>query len=224
MNQENTLIVYTPTIKGTSSAIEGVNPVASFKNGLPVPGAEKFDVRWNPMTKKVEVRAIPGEAYQKGFSYKMKFEFELADENKLTTGDVAVKPVQSKIKHNLPKQVPMYQGRTGVLHKEIINLAPTSPAGAKIETLGFKAEKTDKNGKITKHVNNPNDAYWYYFDKNAQQLHIWSRDGALVKPGKSTLVFSVTYEGQGTEKIKIDGVSKQAPKPVYLKIPVIVSR
>ena len=54
---------------------------------------------------------------------------------------------------------------------------------------------------------------------------LWVRDGALVKTGKATLVFSVTYEGQGWESVKIAGAPQLAPpKPIDLKIPVNVLR
>ena len=44
------------------------------------------------------------------------------------------------------------------------------------------------------------------------------------KARPNSLIFSVTYEGQGTEKVKIGGVNVQAPKPSYLKIPVTITR
>ena len=209
----NTMRSYTPTVKGTVSAITGVTAMQSSAaniDGNGNAGYEMFDVKWNPEAKKVEVRAITGAVYQKGFSYKLKFQFALEGGNTLTTGDVAIKPAQSTVKHSIPKSTTMYQSRTGVFDRQVITIKPTSPAGARVQSASFKT--------------NPGGAYWYYFDESAQQLHIWVKDGALVKTGKATLVFSVTYEGQGTVAVKTGGVTTQTIKPVDLKIPVTVVR
>jgi len=204
MNRDNTRFVYTPVIKGTTSAILDVEEAATTLNGYGM-----FDVKWNPATNKVEVRAKAGETYQRNLIYKLKFDFKLAGGNTLTTGIINIKPVHSSVKHSIPKVTLMHQSRTGEGYMQVINLAPSSPAGAKVETIYFDPSKPK---------NNPGGAYWYYFDESAQQLNIWIRDGAMVKPGKVTLIFSVTYEGQGTE-----GAAKTI-KPLNLKIPVTVAR
>jgi len=165
---------------------------------------------WNLATKKAEVRTKPGETYQKGASYKLRLEFLTSDGDTVYTGDLTVKPAQSKVKHPIPKSTLQHQSRAGVENHVKIDLKATSPAGAKIENFSIKK--------------NPNDAYWYYFDYKEQALHIWIRDGALAKPGKATLVFSAVYEGQGLENTGTKAKPKYGLKPVDLKIPVTVAR
>jgi len=214
MNQKNTMLVYTPTIKGTASAIVDVTAVGVDSG--------KFNVIWNAATQKVEVRTKPGVVYHKGAAYKLRFEFELAGSNTVTTGDITIKPAQSAVKHNLPKTLTLFQSRSTVKHYVAIDLTALTPNGARIATFGFKPEKGDKNGIIAKYVNNPDNAYWYSFDPVSQMLHIWMKDGAMVKPGKATLVFNVTYEGQGIENVGTKAVPVWGPKQIDLKIPVTI--
>jgi len=209
MDQANTMRTYSPTIKGTTSAIVDVRAVerTNLTSKSIRDGHELFEATWNPLTRKVEVRTIPGETYHRGASYGLRFEFDLGDGNKLRTGNVTIKPTTSTVKHSIPKQAQnlMYQSRTGVENSLIINLTPTTPTGARIETLRFKT--------------NPNNAFMFFFDESSQELYIWIKDSATVKPGKATLTFSATYDGQGVEAT---GANKDNPRPTDIKIPVNV--
>jgi hypothetical protein len=210
MDQGNTLRVYTPTIRNTDSKIVGVKTFPADKAGATVDDSVKFIAVWNAATGKAEVRTKPGEAWQKGASYRLKLEFTLdGGAGNVYTNDLVIKPAQSAVKHALPKNIVMNQARAGIQNHITIDMAPRTPAGAKIAELGFKPERV-----AGKYLNNPNDAYWFYFDEGAQVLHLWLKDGASVKPGKSTLTFSVTYVGQGVEK------KTGAQKPRDLKLQV----
>ena len=220
MDKGNTLRTFKPTLKGTTSEIIGVKAVSCSKpvlDSFAQKSHEMFDVSWNNVTQKVEVRAPAAiSSYQRNFSYKMRFEFTLAGGSTLTSGDVTIKPAQGKVKHAVPKSVVKHQSRTGVENHVKINLKALTPGGARINDFGFKAE-TAANLKKGKYINNPGDAYWYYFDYHKQELHLWIKDGAMVKPGKATLKFHVLYEGQGMEK-------NTTIKPIEIKIPVGVLR
>jgi len=185
VNRNNTMITYEPVIKGVTPEILSAK-VITDKDNDGSSDFEKFEAIWNPVTKRIEVRAAQGAPFELGNSYSFRFELELESGNRIKTPYVTVTPIQSKVKHTVPKQVPMYQSRTGAAYRQMVKLAPTSPAGARISSLTLKT--------------NPNDAYWYYFDTNEQLLYLWIKDSAMVKPGKSALVFSALYEGQGTGK------------------------
>ncbi|MCL1896555.1 MAG: hypothetical protein FWG03_08415 [Clostridiales bacterium] len=98
-------------------------------------------------------RALPNPsgAYKKGASYVLRLKFDIGDGNFLTSGNLTIKPAQSKVKHSLPRRT-FYQSRTGVGYKEIVDLAAVKPAGAKIVSVAFNPAKPK---------NNPGDAYWY---------------------------------------------------------------
>jgi hypothetical protein len=205
INQGNTMRSYRPVIRGTASAILPENDAV---RAIPATtGADHsglFDVRWNFETGKVEVRTKPQITYRRGAAYRLRFEFDLegGDNNKVRTGNITVRPAQSAVRHNIPRQT-MYQSRTGTVHRQTIDLTQTSPSGARVETLQLKA--------------NPNSAYWYNFDENRQQLHIWIRDGSRVRLGRYNVTFSVTYEGQGVER-------NGSPRRIDLRVPVNVLR
>ena len=80
---------------------------------------------------------------------------------------------------------------------------------------GYKYGKTRNNTELPKKHTNVSSKEIY--DPVRQELHIWLKDGAMVKPGKQTLIFSVTYEGQGVE-------SNGKPGPRDIKVPVTVLR
>jgi len=227
MNQSNTLLIYTPTIRGTASTITGVAAAPAskiFSDDRTVvrdpdgkDDYQKFDVQWNSKTEKVEIRTLEDETYRKGATYRLRLAFAMSSGDTINTADIIIKPAQSVVRHGLPKTLTMYQSRTTVLNYTAVDLMPFTPVGARIETFGFKSEKN-----AAKPVNNPGNAYWYYFDDDAQELHVWIRDGALLKPGKATLVFSVTYQGQGIENLGAKAVPPFGPKPLDIKLPVTV--
>ena len=222
VDRQNTMFVYAPTIKGTTSAILDVIDVESVdKNKKPVAGAGLFDVSWNETTNRVDVRTKPGGVYQKGKTYKLKFMFELEGGNYVTTKDVSIKPTQSAVKLSVPKNTTLYQSREEAANGAAIDLSPVKPVGAKIVSIEFKEEKTNKL------ANNPNNAFWYNFDYNKQELRIWVKEGTFAKAGKANLLFSVVYEGQGIEAYKtVNGkaisIADARPKPIDVKIPITV--
>lgn len=208
VDRKNTKITYVPSVKGTESAITGVGLEANAKN--PNDGYKKFDVTLDGSGKAI-ITAKPDETYIKGASYKMRLKFTLESGDAVSTGDLSVKPAQSAVKHKLPKSLTIFQSRTAANFSncETIDLAPQTPDSAKIASLTFPA-------------GNPNNAYWYYFDENAQQLKIWLKDVSLVKPGKSSLTFGAIYEGQGVENTGTKANPVYIQKPVLLKLPVTV--
>jgi hypothetical protein len=203
-DRENTLISYAPIISGTASRIRSVSAVPARGDYPDYTGL--FDVRWNAVTGRVVVRAKPGETYERDAVYRIRFEFSLEGGNSLTTGNIAIRPEQSAVRHNIPRQT-MYHSRTGTQHREIIDLTPVSPLGARVATMDFKT--------------NPNGAYWFHFDEENQQLHVWIRDNSRLMMGRYNLVFSVTYEGQGVER---SGAREGQPRLIDLTVPVNVRR
>jgi uncharacterized protein YjdB len=253
MAREYTQLSYIPTIKNTHKTIKagtsGVMFEAIAYSAKTQATAEDNIYR---AREKLNVEMIGGKAVvtakldehgdhvpiAKGEQFKVRFKFTLADDNTVTTGTITIKPAQSTVKHSIPKTATLYQSRTmsGHSHLASFNLTAAAPLGARVKTLGFK-EETNANMNKTpkKYVNNPNNAYWYSFDASSQRLDVWLLDSALVKPGKATLTFSATYDGQGLERYKSvnDGwvewlengkkVGTKA-KPIDIKIPVTVAR
>jgi hypothetical protein len=228
MDRANTKLSYIPTIKNTQAEIVGV----AFADSASVGAPSKLSVNWE--AGRAVVRAT-NENIIKGESFKVKLLFTLSDGNKANTGTLTIKPMQSAVKHNIPKTTTMYQSRTMSrhIHLATFDLTAVAPIGARIESFDFKEETARNMGVMPKrYVNNPNNAYWYSFDSISQQLDVWVLDSALVKPGRATLTFSVIYEGQGLEKhIPINGSRNDPecktaiePKPVDIKIPVTVVR
>jgi len=214
MDRGNTKISYAPSIKYNTLPVTGVRLVP--KTGAGKDGSALFDAGLTG-SGKVELTAKKDAVITKGAVYKFRIEFTLGGFATVTTNDVAVKPAQSKISIK-PKAAPVFLSRVDKANSVFIDLTPPKPAGAKIAAIEFKQE-TAKNLKAGKIVNNPNNAYWYEFtEENGKQgVRVWLRDGALAKPGKAALTFSVTYEGQGAE-------ANGALKPFDVKVPLTVIR
>jgi hypothetical protein len=236
MDRGGTLRAFKPTIKNVwpagasagagagvtgASEIVGVQTAAALNGqGSPLPGYDKFVAVWNPAAGQAEVRAKPGEVFERGASYQLRLEFTLAGpggSGTVYSGNVAIKPAQSKVKHSLPKAVTVYQSRANLGNYMEVDFAAASPKGARIEALTLKANPggTSSSGGASGFSDG---AYWYHFDYSSQKLHIWLRDGALVKPGKQTLKFNAIYEGQGVEK------GSGTPKPAELELTINVAR
>jgi hypothetical protein len=219
MDRANTKLSYIPSIKNTQADIVGV----AFADPASVGYPAKLSVNWE--AGKAVVRAT-NENIIKGESFKVKLLFTLSDGNKISTGTLTVKPAQSAVKHSIPKTTAMYQSRTMSrhIHLATFDLTAVTPTGARIAELGFKEESKANIAKL-KYVNNPNNAYWFSFDAISQRLYVWLRDPKLAKPGRVTLTFSVTYEGQGIERFKpVNSATYiyDEPNPYEIKVPVTI--
>lgn len=158
------------------------------------------------------------EEFVLGQTYKLKliFEIEATEADRfgkpfyetVESAVISVKPMRSKVKHNLPKAVTMYAGSTS--HEEIIDLTPAFPAGAAIDRDRFNDTCSQANAT---------GAFYCYLD-DRQRLHILLKDSTEARIGKSTLTFPVFYEGQGLDKIGAD----YGYKPADLKIIINVVR
>ena len=211
LDQKNTMLVYSASVKNAASPIWSVRTAQAPSVAAAASGHGKFVAALNTDTGQIEIRTRANEDFQKGASYKMRLEFTLVDGSTVYSGDITIKPAHSAVKHSIPA-ITHYQSRTGVENHMVVDIKPVSPGNAKIETLVIKA-----NG-------NPGDAYWYHYDKASHKLHLWVKDGAAVKPGKQTLVFSVTYKDQAFENIGTKAAPVMGPKPVDLKVPVTIVR
>ena len=197
---ETSKVVYTPTIKNNAREITNVRFANPADN-------DKFTVKLS-QDKKAVVTANEDFAFRRGATHKVMLQFCIGENNDseevwLTTKTINVKPNHSAVALTLPKSTLMYQSRAGIDNAVTIPLTVKKPIGATIDKLVIKA--------------NPGAAYWYYFDRSEQELHIWIVDGALAKPGKATLTFEATYAGHGVE-------ANGNPKPALLKIPVNILR
>lgn len=229
MDRTGTQMTYVPTIKNSTSPIDADKSVI-FEPATGTTLKDSSDTSKliiEAVDGNIVVKANPAANIKKGEQFKGKLMFTLADGNPAETGVITIKVAQTAVKHNIPKSITMYQSCTDANHHVVIDLNPVTPTGAKIkeDSFGFKTE-TAKNMSAGKFVNNPNNAYWFSFDEESQELHIWIKDSSLVKIGKSTLVFSATYEGQGWESFKpINSTATvEGLKPVDIKIPVTMLR
>jgi hypothetical protein len=154
---------------------------------------------------------------RRGERFRVRLEFTLTDgTTKVTSPIITIRPNQSAVRHAIPRVNTVFQSRSGVNSAIIIDVKPTTPAGARVRTLEFRPE-TAANERRGRFVNNPNNAYAIHFDPVRQELHVWVRDSALVIPGRRvSLTFQLTYEGQGLES------STQQPRQIQLRVPVTV--
>ena len=203
-DRENTSILYTPKLgnyrgEAIDVWVESGGGPELFSAGLTGSG-------------RIELRANTGLGYDEDFiqgkTYKVKLGLELEAVEADDTGEpyyeeaeatVKVKPVRSKVKHSLPKTVPLYKSRAS--YKEVVDLSPASPRGARIDASFFD-----------------NDTFYLYLDPD-QRLHIMIKDSA-VTPGRKKLVLPVVYEGQGLDLDKKSGEYFYKEFKITLKVEV----
>jgi hypothetical protein len=221
MDRENTARTYVPTLSNSPFAVfDGMN--VTFFGQDASRANQVFNVEMINGNAVVTAKAsedISGADIRRGERIRVQLRFTLTDGRTVDTAAFNISPAQSAVRHSLPRQT-MYQSRTGTLHREIIDLSPISPIGARVKSLEFKDE-TAANVRNNRQVNNPNGAYWFHFNEENQQLHIWITDSSRVRLGRYNLVFSVTYEGQGLES---SGTRAGQARFIDLRLPVNVVR
>ena len=223
INRENSHISYVPRLANSPAMIALDGDVVSF---APTGSGTTASENWDRATEKLTVEMMDGNAvvtakegatFSKGERFSVKLAFTMADGSILESNNLRIRPANSKVRHNIPRINPLFQSRSGPANPLVIDLSPIAPTGARVATLDFKEEKTNKAGQVTRYVNNPNEAYWYSFDEYSQTLYVWIKDSARLKPGNARLTFSLTYEGQGMEK-------NGRIRPVDLRVPIRISR
>ncbi|MDR0219785.1 MAG: Ig-like domain-containing protein [Lachnospiraceae bacterium] len=207
MDRAGSQRVLAPTIKNSASGIAGVRlePSGNYNSDSDF---MNYEVEWDGGSGCAVVKLREDAAVRRGASHKVKLVFSLHSGQDAWTGAVTLKPTQSKPKHSFAP-VTFFQSRVGMNSHQVIDVAPTAPAGARV--TAFSLTKGNENG-----------AFGSYYDLSNQQLHIWLTDGNKVTAGKKmSLTFSAVYEGQGFEG---SGAWKGRPKPGQIKIPVTIGR
>jgi hypothetical protein len=216
MDRENTARTYVPTLSNSPFAVlDGMNVTFFGRDASRASQVLNIEM----INGNAVVTAKTDSDINRGERFNVQLQFRLTDGRTVDTAAFNISPAQSAVRHSLPRQA-MYQSRTGTQHREIIDLSPTSPIGARVASLEFKIE-TEANERNNRQVNNPNGAYWFHFDEENQQLHVWIRDSSRVRLGRYNLVFSVTYEGQGLEQ---SGTRVGQARLIDLRLPVNVLR
>jgi hypothetical protein len=217
MDRGNTQRVFVPTLRNSPFAVLD-NLYIAFVGTDAVRANEVLNVEMkngNAVVTAKQSEEITGPDIRRGERFRVQLRFALTNGTTVTSPVVNIATTQSRVRHNIPRQI-MFQSRTGVLHQQVIDIKPITPAGTRVASIGFKAETT-ANIRRNRQVNNPNGAYWYSFDKENQKLNVWIQDSSLVRPGNASLTFSVTYEGQGRE-------ASGNPRLIDLKVPINIRR
>jgi hypothetical protein len=206
LNRAGTGREFAVALKGTSQPVTGVQLLPSAKRDNEADYLNFYiDMEEWSNNNRLVVRAYEGAELRRGASYRIRLNV-MASGGARVTSDITLKPAQSTPKHSFAP-IAFFQSRTGMNSHQVIDVAPTAPAGARVASFSL--------------ANNPGSAYGSYYDSSQQQLHIWLADGSKVNPGKTNLTFNAIYEGQGFEG---SGQWKGACKPRSVKLAVTIGR